>query len=174
MATLIAQRAGLLPGRFLYIDLTAYMIPIGDNLKLEWRYTQDRVDWNELSDLYRLAGLGEKLSSDIEKAFTNSMFKCFVYDQDGLVGAGRALADGVDCSYLCDVSVRPDYQGRGVGRKIVSKLLEFSAGHRKIILYACPGKEDFYKKLGFKRMSTAMAIFANQTWAMEQGYINDT
>ena len=47
-------------------------------------------------------------------------------------------------------------------------------GHRKIILYAVPGKEGFYRKLGFKRMTTAMTIFDDQARAMENGYINET
>ncbi len=102
------------------------------------------------------------------------MFKCFVYEDGKLVGVGRALADGVDCSYICDVALLPSHQGLGLGKQIVAKLVELSSGHRKIILYSVPGKELFYKKLGFKRMSTAMAIFENQAVAMERGYINET
>lgn len=142
-------------------------------MSFEWRYSSEGVDWNELSALYRQAGLGEKPPQDLEKAFANSMFKCFLYDEGRLVGVGRALADGVDCSYLCDVSVHPDYQGRGMGRDMVSKLVDLSAGHRKIILYACPGKEDFYRKLGFMRMSTAMAISENPDRASEQVFISE-
>ena len=36
-----------------------------------------------------------------------------------------------------------------------------------------PGTESVYKKLGFKRMSTAMAIFQNQDQAMRVGLINE-
>ncbi|GIK58269.1 MAG: hypothetical protein BroJett015_39320 [Chloroflexota bacterium] len=90
-----------------------------------------------------------------------------------MIGAGRALADGVDCSYICDVAVHPDYQGQGIGKAIVSRLMELSQGHRKIILYAAPGKEPFYRKLGFRRMKTAMAIFQNQAHALEQGLVEE-
>jgi hypothetical protein len=48
-----------------------------------------------------------------------------------------------------------------------------SRGHRKIILYAVPGKEPFYRKLGFRRMTTAMAIFENQAQAFERGYLDE-
>jgi predicted N-acetyltransferase YhbS len=41
------------------------------------------------------------------------------------------------------------------------------------VLYAVPGKEPFYKKFGFKRMKTAMAIFENQALAVERGYLED-
>jgi hypothetical protein len=49
-----------------------------------------------------------------------------------------------------------------------------SRGHPKIILYSVPGKEPFYRKLGFKRMNTAMAIFDDQALALERGYVSDS
>jgi ribosomal protein S18 acetylase RimI-like enzyme len=143
-------------------------------LQLEWKETLSGVDWHELSALYRAAPLGEKNPADLEKVFSNSMFRFFVYDSGRLVGVGRALADGADCSYICDVAVLPTYQGIGLGKEIVSKLVALSAGHKKILLYAVPGKEPFYRRLGFKRMTTAMAIFENQSRALERGLINET
>jgi ribosomal protein S18 acetylase RimI-like enzyme len=140
---------------------------------VKWILEQDSVDWDELSQLYRIAPLGEKKPDALKIAFANSMFKCFVYEHDKLIGVGRALADGIDCSYICDVAVHPDAQGIGLGKAIVNRLRELSAGHRKILLYANPGKEEFYRKLGFKRMRTAMAIFENQERALQSGLLYD-
>jgi hypothetical protein len=67
--------------------------------------------------------------------------------------------------------VHPGYQGQSLGKAIVLKLTELSAGHRKIILYANPDKESFYEKLGFRRMRTAMAIFQDQDRAVQSGLI---
>lgn len=141
---------------------------------LVWSEAIDDVDWGELSALYRAAPLGDKSPAWLETAFANSMFRCLVREAGRLVAAGRAVADGVDCAYICDVAVLPSHQGAGLGRQIVAKLVELSRGHRKIILYAVPGKEPFYRKLGFKRMTTAMAIFANQDDAQAKGYLADT
>ena len=143
-------------------------------MALEWIYALDSVDLAELSNLYEVAPLGQKTPADLDIAFSNSRFKCFVYDAGRLIGAGRALADGVDCSYICDIAVHPDHQGRGIGKEIVANLVELSKDHRKIILYAVPGKESFYKKLGFRRMTAAMAIFKNQAQALERGLVNET
>lgn len=137
----------------------------------EWNYSAENINWEELAELFRIAPFGDKRAEDIEKAFKNSMFKCFIFEQDKLIGVGRALADGIDCSYICDVAVHPEYQGTGLGRAIITKLLDFSEGHKKIILYACPGKEGFYNKFGFKQMNTAMAIFENQDQAMASGLV---
>lgn len=143
-------------------------------MQLVWTDLLDKVDWDELSALYKAAPLGDKSAAGLKTVFTNSMFRCFVYDSGKLVGVGRALADGLDCSYICDIAVLPNHQGTGLGKELVGRLVKLSRGHRKIILYAVPGKEGFYRKLGFKRMSTAMAIFENQAQALERGYLNDT
>lgn len=143
-------------------------------MNLEWNYSTEAVDWEELSHLYRIAPLGDKKPADLKIAFSNSRFTCFVFDSGKLIGAGRALADGIDCSYICDVAVLPSHQKLGIGKSIVSRLVELSKSHKKIILYAYPGKESFYRQLGFKRMSTAMAIFENQAQALEWGLINET
>jgi len=147
----------------------------GENsLQLEWKFTHDSIDWKALSHLYQVAPLGDKKPDDLKNAFSNSMFKCFVFSSGTLVGVGRALADGIDCSYICDIAVIPDYQGTGLGKQIIEKLILLSKGHKKIILYSVPGKESFYKRFGFKRMSTAMAIFNDQEQALEMGLVNNS
>jgi len=141
------------------------------NLELTWCESEEFIDWQELALLYKLAPLGDKDPSDLKTVFSNSRFKFFVFEGRKLCAAGRALADGADCSYICDVAVHPEYQGSGLGKAIVSKLVAASQGHKKIILYAVPSKVDFYHALGFKRMCTAMAIFAREDNAVAMGLI---
>ena len=129
------------------------------------------VDLNELSHLYRIAPLGDKPPEVLKTVFGHSMFTCFVYAGDRLVGAGRALADGRDCSYIADVAVHPDHQGRGLGKAIVGKLVDSSRGHKKIITYAKPGTEGFYAGLGFLRMNTAMGIWQDPASAVASGLL---
>jgi len=142
-------------------------------MALEWTYSSERVDWEELHRLYLAAPLGHESAADLEVAFSNSMFMCFAYDAGRLIAVGRAVADGKDCSYISGVAVHPDYQGRGIGKEVMTKLVTLSKGHRKIILYAAPGKEPFYRKLGFRRMATAMAIFQDESRALEDGVLMD-
>jgi ribosomal protein S18 acetylase RimI-like enzyme len=139
---------------------------------VDWKLDSKGIDWKELSVLYRIAPLGEKSADDLRTAFFNSRYVCFVFDDGRLVAAGRALADGIDCAYICDVAVHPDVQGSGLGKAVIARLRDLSAGHRKILLYAKPGKEGFYLALGFRRMRTAMAIFADQGAAARAGYID--
>lgn len=144
-----------------------------DTEPLEWSTSLAGLDWRELEALYRAAPLGQKSAKGLRTAFGNSLFRVLVREHGRLVGAGRALADGIDCAYLCDIALLPSHQGRGLGREIVQRLLDQVQGHRKIILYAVPGKEGFYRALGFRRMTTAMAIFDDQAAAMARGYLRE-
>lgn len=142
-------------------------------MAIEWTDSLENVNWEELSNLYRIAPLGKKEPADLKVAFSNSMFKWFAYDDMKLIAVGRALADGRDCSYICDVAIHPEVQGHGLGKEVVSRLVEQSRNHKKIILYAAKGKEPFYRKLGFKRMTTAMAIFKDEAQALQNGVITN-
>jgi ribosomal protein S18 acetylase RimI-like enzyme len=139
-----------------------------------YRFVADleSVHWDDLSQLYRIAPLGEKPPAALATVFGNSMFCCFCYAGDTLVGAGRALADGLDCAYIADVAVHPDHQGRGIGRETIRRLVDSSRGHKKIILYANPGSEPFYERLGFLRMKTAMAIWSDPEQAVATGILD--
>ena len=142
-------------------------------MAITWTERQDEVDWDELETLYRLAPLGHKSAEHLRTVLTHSRYTFFAYDGGKLVAAGRALADGADCSYVCDVAVMPSHQGRGLGREIVQRLVDASRGHRKIILYSVPGKEGFYRKLGFMRLLTAMARFEDQAAAIQRGHLGE-
>lgn len=142
-------------------------------MAVTWSDSLAGLDWDELEALYRAAPLGNKSAAGLQTVFTNSRYRAFALEDGRLVGAGRALADGADCSYICDIAVLPSHQGTGLGKEIVSRLVALSHGHKKIILYSVPGKEPFYRKFGFRRMLTAMAIFENQAQAAERGYVSD-
>jgi predicted N-acetyltransferase YhbS len=142
-------------------------------MSIAWSDSHASIDWQELAALYRAAPLGDKKPEDLEVVFGNSMFCCFAFDGDRLVGAGRVLADGRDCAYLCDIAVLPTHQGLGLGEQIITRLLQQSQSHAKIILYSVPGREPFYAKFGFLRMKTAMAIFRDQPSAVRRGYLSE-
>jgi len=136
-----------------------------------WVHDNSAVDLDELSNLYRIAPLGDKPPDALAIVFGNSRYACFVYSDDALVGAGRALADGLDCAYIADVAVHPEHQGRGLGAAIIRDLMARCNGHRKIILYANPGTEKFYARLGFLRMNTAMGVWQDPAHAIETGLL---
>lgn len=136
-----------------------------------WRHDLTGVDLEELSRLFRIAPMGNKPPSLLQTVFGNSMFTCFVYDGAVLIGAGRALADGADCAYIGDVAVHPDYQGNGLGSEIIRRLVALAEGHKKIILYAAPGTEGFYVRLGFRHLNTGMGLWSDPERAVAVGIL---
>jgi GNAT superfamily N-acetyltransferase len=96
-----------------------------------WVHDIAAVDFDELSELYRVAPLGDKPPTALATVFGSSMFRCFVYADSVRVGAGRVLADGLDCALIADVAVHPHHQGRGIGQAIIRRLVELSAGTRR-------------------------------------------
>jgi len=58
---------------------------------ITWKNNTETLNYKELSNLYKIAPLGNKSPELLEKVFTNSMFKYFLYDDKKLIGVGRAF-----------------------------------------------------------------------------------
>lgn len=104
-----------------------------------------------LQDLCSAVGWSRRDPLLIARALRNSMVVISVWDEDLLVGFARATGDQVFNATIWDVAVRPSHQRRGLGRLLLQELLkELDANQIPIItLYADPGRDAFYKKLGF-------------------------
>jgi GNAT superfamily N-acetyltransferase len=73
-------------------------------------------------------------------------------DDDVLVGLGRTISDGETICYVQDLLVRPDWQGNGVGRALMTHLLRHYAGCRQFVLMTdVDGPAEFYRALGLVR-----------------------
>jgi predicted N-acetyltransferase YhbS len=83
-------------------------------------------------------------------------------ETDGtLVGYLRIVTDRAYIYYIVDVMVRPDRQGSRVGSRMVGTALDElkRRGFIKVLLTAIPGKEEFYKRMGFREtMSPVLAL----------------
>lgn len=110
-------------------------------------------EYNMLTDS---VGWGTREEHIIEEALKNTLYSLCVYDDDKLIGYGRLLGDKTIFLYIHSVMVIPEYQGKGIGRGIVTNLLkkvdEYKKVNPKIRTYlgAAKGKEGFYEKFGFE------------------------
>jgi ribosomal protein S18 acetylase RimI-like enzyme len=103
------------------------------------------------------------------KAFENSHSVVFVFDGKQLIGFGRAISDGTYEAAVYDIAVVPEYQGKGIGKLIMESIIQ-RLSYCNIILFASPGKEDFYKKLSFRKLKTGMAIFIKNEQMHSAGF----
>lgn len=84
------------------------------------------------------------------------MYSVSIYDNEDLVGFGRIIGDETIFLYIQDVMVIPTYQGKKIGTKImdalITKINQYKLVNPNIRTYlgASKGKDDFYKKFGFK------------------------
>jgi ribosomal protein S18 acetylase RimI-like enzyme len=74
-----------------------------------------------------------------------------------VVGFITAITDGILSAYIPLLEVLPEYQGRGIGRELVRRMLAELDGLYMIDLVCDPGLQSFYEKLGMKPY-TAMMI----------------
>lgn len=124
------------------------------------------VDWQTITDSLKKVGMAYHEPEIHKRAFEASHTTVFIYKESQLIGFGRAISDGEYQGAIYDVAVLPESQGLGVGKVIIQAILD-RLPNCNIILYATPGMEDFYRKLGFGFMKTGMAVFTTQQ-AMEK------
>ena len=88
---------------------------------------------------------------DVEKtrAALAKTLNLTAYDGERLAGCLRILTDGCFFGTITELLVLPEYQGRGIG----SRLLRLAREHTPTLLYfgAQPGLERFYEKNGCHR-----------------------
>ena len=127
------------------------------------------VDWNAVSETLKRVGMAYYEPDMHRKAFEASHTTVFVYQAGRLIGFGRAISDGTYQAAIYDCAVLPEFQGKGIGTIILKNILS-QISHCNVILYATPGKEGFYQKLGFRKMKTGMAYFKNSESMKELGF----
>ena len=87
----------------------------------------------------------------LHQALIHSHSLISAWHDEKLVGVGNAISDGYLVVYYPHLLVRPDYQGRGIGRTIVEKLKQRYAGMHMHMLVADSEAIAFYEKCGFTR-----------------------
>ena len=127
------------------------------------------INWDLVVEILQKVGMAYYAPEIHKRAFSNSQVVVFVFDEENLVGFGRAISDGEYQAAIYDVAVRPDCQGKGIGKMIVRTIIE-KIPNCNFILYASPGKEQFYEKENFKRMKTGMALFMNGERMQRNGF----
>lgn len=129
------------------------------------------INWKDVKSLLQRTDMTTYDIDLHKKAFENSAKVIFIYHGDILIGCGRLLSDYAYQSVIYDVAVDRASQGKGIGKMIVRLLME-GEEDKNIILYATPGKEEFYHKFGFRHAKTGMCRFIDAESALEHGFID--
>ncbi len=119
------------------------------------------VKYNELTaeqfiELWQAVGWGKGPALEQTRlAMEHTLFRVSIFDGDKIIAMARVIGDmGLDY-YIKDVVVRPEYQGKGLGRRLINEILKFISENGIkgtdifVELCAMPDKIPFYKKFGF-------------------------
>ena len=145
------------------------------NARPDAEVTVRRARVGDVPRLYEIinyyASRGDMLPKTLDQLY-NRVRAFKVAEADGeVVGCAALHITWADLAEVVSLAVHPDFQGRGLGREVIRRLVARAAGHKKIILYANPGTEGFYAGRGFRRMRTAMAIWDDTQQAVAKGLL---
>lgn len=109
---------------------------------------------NQFWNLFQTTGWNENYQlspDDLVQALHSSWYILSACDGEQLVGFGRLVSDGILHAMIFELIVLPEYQGQGIGGKILEKLVKKckETGVRDIQLFCARGKREFYEKRGF-------------------------
>ena len=121
------------------------------DIKLEYNITPA-----EFLEVVESIGWKTYSEEQVIKALNNTMYMVKAIVDNKLAGIGRVVGDNSISCMLTDICVKPEFQGQGIGSKIVLELKKLiSEGVKegeKILIELTPtaGNEEFYKKAGFQ------------------------
>ena len=121
---------------------------------ITFTHTISIEDYNDLRASVDFITIREKR---VRIALENSLYTLIALDDGKPVGMARVVGDGGYVYFICDVIVRPAYQSRGLGRRIIEQVLQWledqvDEGETIMVnLMSAMNKEPFYEKLGFHK-----------------------
>ena len=86
------------------------------------------------------------------KGIRNSLYVCAAYETGTLVGLIRTVGDGSTIIYIQDILVLDFYKRKGIGTKLINKVLNKYKDVRQICLTTdlTEYQKKFYESCGFK------------------------
>ncbi|MEP0912646.1 GNAT family N-acetyltransferase [Leptolyngbya sp. GB1-A1] len=124
-----------------------------------------QIDLEELQALFQITAFWaqDRKLEDWTIALQNSRPIVTAWDGDRLIGFARATSDGIYRATIWDVVVHPDYQGLGLGRKLVETLLMHPHLNRAERVYLMTtNQQKFYERIGFEENQTTTMVLFNQ------------
>lgn len=125
--------------------------------------TPSKTEVCRLTELYRLAGWWtDTRDNPLAVADIVKGSHCFMtaWQDNRIVGMGRAISDRISDAYIQDVTVDPEFRGRGIGSSLVRELVARleADGIGWIGLIAERKTHPFYRPLGFSPMADSVPM----------------
>lgn len=111
--------------------------------KEDFKEMRASVNWNKVKP------------HQLQTALDNSMVVIGIYENNKIVAMGRLVGDGICKAMLTDIIVKPEYQRKGYGRKVLEELIteitKKQPNDTDLCIEGNPtvGNREFYIKCGF-------------------------
>jgi len=135
---------------------------------------RSQVDVEQLQELFNLTAFWaqERQIEDLEIAIANSDPIITVWNETQLIGFARATSDGVYRAVIWDVVIHPDYQGAGLGRKLVQTVLSHPRLSQVERVYLMTtNQQAFYEKIGFEVNTSTTMVLHNEPIESPQAFV---
>jgi len=129
---------------------------------MEVTFRSARVDdYEKVRQLVIATGWGKRVQDPdrFRRMMENADRAVVAIEGEHVVGFARALFDDASNGYISMVAVAADFQGKGIGRELVKRLMDVDAPQQITwVLRAGRGATGFWEKMGFRKSEVAMEI----------------
>lgn len=133
-----------------------------DEMKIE--IIEQRVSASEYIEFLKRTDLGsqypkERFEERIEKLVNNVSISLVAKNEEGtIVGVLFGLTDFAYWLYVTDLGVDREYEGQGIGRKLMKMAHNLAGGEKEIAVYLIANDKaiPFYQKLGMEKADDVM------------------
>lgn len=118
-------------------------------------------DYDDIRQLVIDAGWGKRVhdADRFRRMMEGADRTVVALDGNRLVGFARALFDDASNGYISMVAVARDRQGQGIGRELVTRLMDVKAPKQITwVLRSARESTGFWEKMGFRKSDVAMEI----------------
>ncbi|HDR7607953.1 TPA: GNAT family N-acetyltransferase [Bacillus mycoides] len=125
-------------------------------MNITYSHNKNDIELTKLKEIFDRVATW-KMPTDIkewEEMLGNTPLLIAAFDNDKIVGFARMLTDCVRWGEIYDVVVDDSYQGKGIGKQLILKLINHPKVERvRTIALGTEDKTSFYEKLGFTNVN---------------------
>jgi ribosomal protein S18 acetylase RimI-like enzyme len=119
----------------------------------EIHMSRDNINLDKLNSLFVMVGFPRREKGKLLRALEHTVSLLWIHEKKSgsIIGFARATGDSIFNAIIWDVVVDPSYQGLGLGKVMMERLIAdlVKRGISNIALYAEPNVVGFYQPLGF-------------------------
>lgn len=116
---------------------------------------RDSISVEDYNRLRKSAGWRDIEPHQAQRGIDHSAYIVSAVIDGQTVGMGRLVTDGGHVALITDIVVLPEYQGKGIGKTIVNRIMGCIRDSLKpgesvnVNVMTAKGKEPFYRQFGF-------------------------